>query len=96
MITFPDGRVIHDYIVTNTFCETIKAIGAEKVRSLNMQMQGYPLVSEEQYKGKSTNWASVGSGLFVNARSTTSWKFKQLRQINDRLKLGLKVELLEP
>lgn len=43
LITFPDGKVICYKRVVNTFIETIKKIGPERVASLGMEVAASPV-----------------------------------------------------
>ena len=89
-VTFPDGDEIYESVVAKMFVRVIRKIGAEKVRSLNIQQAGYPLISEQEYKDKG-QWAAVDSGLYVNTRSNTDVKCQHLCEINRKLNLGLKI-----
>ena len=71
--------------------EVIRRIGFEKVKSLNIQMYGYPIVSNQKYNQDKYNWSDAGSGIFVFTHSNTDKKLSQLNEINDGLALGLKV-----
>ncbi len=94
-VTFPDGEEIYDNEVKNTFVETIRMIGAEKVHSLKMCFpRGHHLVSQQKDKMRSSG--DVGDGLHVNTNSATKIKFEQLQEINNRLNSGLKIELVQP
>lgn len=91
-VVFPDGTEICMPKVADTVVEVIRKIGFEKVRSLNIQMYGYPIVSSQKHNQDKYNWSDAGSGMFVFTHSNTDKKLSQLNEINDGLALGLKVE----
>lgn len=91
-VTFPDGTQICLPKVADTMVEVIRKIGFEKVKSLNIQMYGFPIISNTQYKQEKYNWFDAGSGIFVFTHSNTEKKLSQLNEINDALALGLKIE----
>ena len=91
-VTFSDGIEICLPKVADTMVEAIREIGFEKVKSLNIQMYGYPIVSNQKYSQDKYNWSDAGSGVFVFTHSNTDKKLSQLNEINDGLGLGLKIE----
>ena len=91
-VTFPDGTEICSPKVADTMVEVIRKIGFEKVKSLNIQMYGSPIVSNQKYNQDKYNWSDAGSGVFVFTHSNTDKKVSQLNEINDGLGLGLKIE----
>lgn len=91
-VTFPDGTQICLPKVADTMVEVIRKIGFEKVKSLNIQMYGFPIVSNTQHKQEKYNWSDTGTGIFVFTHSNTEKKLSQLNEISDALALELKVE----
>jgi len=91
-IIFVNGTEICMPSVADTMVETIRKIGFEKVRSLNIQMYGFPIVSTKKYKQDKYNWSNAGSGYYILTHSNTDKKLSQLHEINDGLSLELKIE----
>jgi len=91
-VTFPDGTEICMPKVADTMVEAIRKIGFEKVKTLNIQMYGYPIVSNQKHNQDKYNWSDTGSEVFVFTHSNTDKKLSQLNEINYGLSLGLKVE----
>lgn len=87
-VIFPDGFEICHSKVADTMVEVIRKIGFEKVKPLNIQMYGFPIVSNQHPQGKYT-WSNAGSGVYVLTHSNTDKKLGQLNEINDALNLGL-------
>ena len=92
-VTFPDGTVIHERKASDTFVETIRKIGVQKIRSLDMPRRQCPRILKRR-RGKTARWRDVGSGFYVSVGTDTSTKFEQLKGINKELGLGLRLELL--
>jgi len=94
-VMFPDGIEICLPKVADTMVEVIRKIGFERVKSLNIQMYGFPIVSNQKYRQDKYNWSDAGSGIFVFTHSNTDKKLSQLNEINDGLSLGLKIEKVQ-
>jgi hypothetical protein len=91
-VTFPDGDEICYTKVADTMVEVIRKIGFEKVKSLNIQMYGFQLVSEKKYVNDKYNWSDAGGNIYIFTLSNTDEKLSQLNEINDGLSLGLKID----
>lgn len=91
-VTFPDGVEICQPKVADTMVEVIRKIGFEKVKSLNIQMYSFPLVSGKPVHGQvKYNWSDAGGNVFIFTHSSTNTKLSQLNEINDALSLGLRI-----
>ena len=94
-VTFPDETVIYNkHNVTDTFVKTIRRVGAKKIQSLNMRCGKYPLISKHKHGKKSARWHDVGYGFYVDTNTNTSTKLEQLKGINKKLRLGLRIKLV--
>lgn len=65
----------------------------EKVRDLNIIVCGDNHVTSNLNPVYMSAYKGVGKGLFVNTASDTRRKYLQIMEINDRLNLGLIVEI---
>lgn len=93
-VTFPDGDAICSPKVADTMVEVIKKIGEEKVRSLDIERCGVPIVSNQKYRKNvySSGWKKIMPGIYIFTHSNTDGKFSLLNEINDGLDLGLVIE----
>lgn len=91
-VKFPDGIEICKSKVGDTMVEVIKKIGFDKVKSLNIEMYGHPIVSDTKYRQDKYKWADAGRGVYIFTHSNTDKKFSQLNEINEALSLGLLIE----
>lgn len=90
-VEFRDRKGIHEQQGKDSLIATIRAIGFERVRALNIKMRDFPLVSTEKHMPDTHFWTGTGDGYFVYTASSTADKKKQLEQISDRLNLDLVV-----
>ena len=75
-----------------TMMETFRKIGFDRVASLNIEIYRRPLVAKQQLTYSSSKWSPSHSGFFVCMNSLTTKKVQQLKDISERLGLGLKIE----
>lgn len=91
-VTTGDGRVLYDAKdATNTFCNVLEYIGLMRVRQLELMPSGINLVSTS--KDENRQQRKIGDFYIFTNRSTDD-KAKMLRDISNRLHLGLKVEVV--
>ncbi len=88
-VTFPDKTVVKYKKVIDTFVETIKKIGPEKVLPLNIYRAGVAIVSES--KDDFYNQHKIGK-YWIMAHTSTKEKIAVLNEINERLNLKLEIE----
>ena len=62
-VTFPDNTQICLPKVADTMVEVIRKIGFQKVQSLNIQMYGFPIVSNTRHE--KYNWSDAGNGIYI-------------------------------
>jgi hypothetical protein len=91
-VTFPDGKSFSHRFAYDTLLDTIKNIGYDKVKELNILCSGVPLVSNT--KDDYYTQHELTKGIFVMTHSSTRSKKEQLDEISKRLGLGLKVEIV--
>ena len=90
-VTFPSGKIISQETGAQTLVDTIVAIGADRVKALNISRCGVKLVSYIQngyYKQH-----PIHDRLFVMTHTSTMEKKKILDEISRRLQLDLQVEI---
>lgn len=88
-VTFPDKTIIKHKKVVDTFVETIKQIGPEKILSLNLYRAGVPIVSET--KDDFYNQHKIGK-YWIMVHTSTKDKIIVLNEINEKLNLKLIIE----
>lgn len=91
-VVFPDGTQIERRKVVDTFVETIKEIGIDKVKSLNIVINNVPLISSE--KDKFYNQYEVSDNCFIMTHTSTKSKISELDEISNRLKINLLIKII--
>lgn len=93
-VTRPGGSTIEDSKATITLAKTIQEIGVEKVRALNISLDGMNLI----LIGENTLYPSqqyyLGEGYYLNTHSSTDRKKYHLEKIFNALGLEWKVEII--
>src|SRR3989339_1149197 len=88
-VTFPDKTVIKHKKVVDTFVETIKRIGPEKILPLNLYRAGVAIISD--IKDNFYYQHKIGK-YWIMVHTSTKEKIAVLNEINDNLNLKLKIE----
>lgn len=92
-VTFPNGEVICNKYVTTTFVETLARIGSDNFDKITLKLCHLPLLSKKIHPEYKESMMHVCDGWYVNTQSVTDQKYMQLRSINTKLGLDLKIEL---
>ena len=97
-VTFPDGTVIWHRQAIDTFIESLRKIGFDRVARLNLKHgKGYHLVSKEKRPPVAGHiWQHECDGWFIYSNISNSQKIQDLQQISDHYHLGLIVEEGKP
>jgi len=88
-VTFPDKTRLLDPMVVETFLNTIKKVGPEKIKDLEIICSTVPLISEDKHPKYHQRHLD---NYWVMVQISTAEKIKVLTQINERLRLNLKIE----
>lgn len=93
-VTFPDGRVIQPNKVLEALLEVVKYAGAEKVRSLNINVCGDNMITKNPLPRYVKPCKPIGNGWLCNTCSDTPTKLEQIRFISERLGLSINAILV--
>ena len=88
-VKFQDEPIIKHNKVSDTFVDTIKRIGPEKILDLNIIIAGLPLISET--KPNVYQWRPIGK-YWIMVTTSTPTKLSILNDINKKLNLNLTIE----
>lgn len=93
-VLFPDNHVSCNRLVWETLMDVVRYAGAEKVMSLGINMLGNNLVSSKLHENMKyrVSQKEVEPGFYLCTLSSTDTKYEQIREINKRLNLGLRIE----
>lgn len=97
-VEFPDGTVIWHRAAINTFIETLRKIGLERIPQVGiMHGGGYNLVGKKKRPVMPGRiWQHETDGWFVYSNMSNSTKVENLKLISKHLHLGLKIEEVKP
>ena len=97
-VTFPDGTVIWHRQAIDTFIESLRKIGFDRVARLNLKHgKGYHLVGKEKRPPVAGHiWQHECDGWFIYSNISNFQKIQDLQQISDHYHLGLIVEEGKP
>lgn len=96
-VTFPDGKIVCEKQVVKVLLAVINYAGVDKVYKLGITMgknAGSPLIDDTINQKYANAFKPLEGGLYVNTCSNTSTKLSQIKQINEVLNLGLKIEII--
>ena len=86
-VTFPDGEIICENKVINTFIKTIEKIGFNEVMKLGLTASGVPLIDTKPHEVKRVHYDNVYKeygGYFIFKNTNTDLKKNQLKEISNR------------
>lgn len=93
-VEFPDGTVVQDKSVCETYAKTIKLIDPELVALVELSHAGVEVVSKTLNSRYARYQKPIGDGWYVMTNSSTNTKRDDLQKISDELELDLKVYLV--
>lgn len=97
-VTFPDGTIIWHRAAIDTFIDSIRKIGLEKVSKIRIEHGGgFNLVSKEKRPTVPGHiWQHESEGWYIYSNISNSQKVQDLKRISDHYHLGLKIEEGKP
>lgn len=87
-VVMEDGQEICHVRVSETFVEVIEKIGVERVKNLDLILNGIPLIST--YKHPTYSQTESGN-YYITTHCNTTTKIERLKEIMRRLNLNFKV-----
>lgn len=76
-----------------TFIESLRKIGIDKLKDINLEIGHLPLISQECHERYKEYMKPLDNGWYVNTQSDTSQKYIQLTSIKNSLGLDYIVEI---
>ena len=96
-VTFPDGTVIWHRAAIDTFIDTLRKIGLERIPALGIEHGGYNLVSKEKRPTVPGRiWQHECDGWYIYSNISNGQKAEDLKRISDYYHLRLKIEEGKP
>lgn len=96
-VSFPDGTVIWWKSAIDTYIETIKHIGYERVAALNINHGGFNAVSRTKRPTEPGRiWQHESDGWYIYSNISNRQKIDDLKYISEKLGLRLRIEEKKP
>ena len=96
-VTFLDGTVIWNQSAIDTFINTLRKIGLERIPIIGIEHSGYNLVSKiKRPLAPGRIWQHELDGWYIYSNISNSQKLDDLKRISDYYHLSLKIEEGKP
>lgn len=95
IVEFPDGTVFESNKAKEVLANTIEKFGIERVRSLNLQMNYYPLVSDKLHEKYAYAQVEIG-GYYLMTNCSTKAKKRLIENIAKQLGEQVSVRIIMP
>lgn len=96
-VSFPDGTIIWHRAAIETFIETLRKIGLNRIPQVGIYHSGYNLVGKEQRPPKpNATWQHEVDGWYIYSNLENPKKIEDLKLISDYYHLDLKIEEGKP
>ena len=95
IVEFPDGTIFESNKAKEVLAKTIEKFGVERVRSLNLQMNYYPLVSDKLHEKYANAQVEVG-GYYLMTNCSTKAKKRLIENIAKQLGEHVSVRVILP
>lgn len=91
-VTFPDGTVIWHSQAIDTFVDTLRKIGFERIPQVGIKHSGYNLVGKDKRPPKpGCTWQHECDGWYIYSNMSNSQKIEDLKRVSFYYHLGLKI-----
>jgi hypothetical protein len=96
-VTFADGTVVWHRAAIDTFIETLRRIGLERIPQVGIMHSGYNLVGKkERPTSPGRIWQHKSDDWYIYSNICNETKAEDLKRISDYYRLGLKIEEGKP
>lgn len=92
-VTFPGSEPVCYSSATATFLETLKRIGADRLKDISLYVNDVPLFSQEIDPRYKAFTKGIGGGWYAIIQSGTEQKYMQLSSIKQQLGLDIAIEI---
>ena len=95
-VQFSDGTIIDEPISTNTFVNSIRRMGLQRVSELPIKKDGVPLVStQEPESSREARKFQKIEEYFINTYSSTNTKVRYIQRIAEALRIDISVSIVD-
>ena len=91
-VIFPDGETLCFTSSKETFVQTLRKIGIDRLSTVDIMADGEPMITQTINPKHQKQMESLGDGWYVNVGGSTHTKYMRLKSISERLNLGLIID----
>ena len=91
-VVFPDGETLCYTSSKETFVQTLRRIGIDRLSTVDIMADGAPMITKTIIPKHQKYMESLGDGWYVNIGGSTHTKYMRLKSISEKLNLGLIID----
>ena len=91
-VVFPDGDTLCYTSSKETFVQTLRRIGIDRLSTVDIMADGAPMITKTIIPNHQRHMESLGDGWYVNIGGSTHTKYMRLKSISEKLNLGLIID----
>ena len=91
-VIFPDGETLCYTSSKETFVQTLRRIGIDRLSTVDIMADGAPMITKTIIPKHQKYMESLGDGWYVNIGGSTHTKYMRLKSISEKLNLGLIID----
>ena len=91
-VIFPDGETLCFTSSKETFVQTLRKIGIDRLSTVDIMADGEPMITQAINPKHQKQMESLCDGWYVNVGGSTHTKYMRLKSISERLNFGLIID----
>lgn len=91
-VVFPDGETLCYTSSKETFVQTLRRIGIDRLSTVDIMADGAPMITKTIIPKHQRHMESLDDGWYVNIGGSTHTKYMRLKSISEKLNLGLIID----
>ena len=91
-VIFPDGETLCYTSSKETFVQTLRRIGIDRLSTVDIMADGAPMITKTIIPKHQRHMESLGDDWYVNIGGSTHTKYMRLKSISEKLNLGLIID----
>ena len=91
-VIFPDGETLCFTSSKETFVQTLRRIGIDRLSAVDIMADGAPMITQTIIPKHQKYMEPLGDGWYVNIGGSTHTKYMRLKSISEKLNLGLIID----
>ena len=91
-VVFPDGETLCFTSSKETFIQTLRKIGIDRLSTVDIMADGEPMITQTINPKHQKQMETLCDGWYVNIGGSTHTKYMRLKSISEKLNLGLIID----